>query len=316
MFKIIITDSVYDKILKEKRPSLSNLIKLLQLDKMKVSIIDQDETTHYLNNKKDVLKDPSALYILNITSVEALDIQRSYGVMCLSHENPNITPLIDINDVHVSSVGDPLGRGWDSVLDSVEKLPSNALLITDRYLFTSKYNNAGNGFINVHDILNQLLPHEFNGGKYYVTIVFDDSKHQDYTFNEIASNLYIQTTKLREYPIELEVLGITQECTIYNELHNRLIISNYFFVEASHKLAAFNNNIGTAHQTILPVALFTQSSINGTTTHPLYAIDQTLNTFKKFSSTLKRPSSHSTYVYALNGKVQERCITLHNRLIK
>lgn len=317
MFKIIITESVYDQILKEKRPDQSNLRKLLQLEKARVTKIDQDATTHILHNKEEVLKNPSALYILNITSVDALDIQRSYGVMCLSHENPNITPLIDINDVHVSSVGKQLGSGWETVVNSIRGLPSNALLITDRYLFASKYKRAGNGFDNVHDILSQLMPIEFNGGEYHITIVFDKTNiDPDYKFSAIAAELQSQIHELRHYPIMLEVLGITPKCDVYNDLHNRLIVSNYYFVEASHKLAAFNQKYGTAHQTLLPVALFTESSLNQATTHPLYAIDQTIATFINFSDSSANPLNQDKYFFALNGKKKKCCFSLRNRLLQ
>ena len=70
-----------------------------------------------------------------------------------------------------------------------------------------------------------------------------------YTFDDIASQLEIVKQQLkRDYPITMEVLGITSDCPIYNKLHNRMIISNYYMVEASHKLAAFNKEIGTARQ--------------------------------------------------------------------
>lgn len=59
------------------------------------------------------------------------------------------------------------------------------------------------------------------------------------------SNLYKllnqQPERLRPgYGIMVEVFGITDKCTLYDDSHDRQIVSNYFIVEASHKLAAFN----------------------------------------------------------------------------
>ena len=290
--------------------------KLLKLQPSR--LLSSADTDNLKQHPEEVLKSPSSLYILDVQPAEALSIRRSFGVMCLSGDNPDITPLIDVNDIHISNEHEKLGRGWDSVLDSVEKLPSNALLLTDRYLFAFRHPNAGDGLANIHDILNELLPQQFEGGDYHVTIVFDDrSKHSSYTFDEIATKLNRIKTQLgRNYPIMMEVLGITPDCSIYNKLHNRLIVSNYYLVEAGHKLAAFNKDQGTARQMLIPMTLFTEASLNGTSTPPLKAIEQTVSTLREFSKSLSQLSDHSVYLYAVNGKRMEKCMGIRNRLIK
>lgn len=314
MFKVIISDSVYDQVM--DTGGSENIIKLLKQQPSR--LLSLADTDHLKQHPEEVLKSPSSLYILDVSPAEALSILRSYGVMCLSGTHPDVSPLIDVNDIHISNEREKLGKGWDSVLDSVEKLPSNALLLTDRYLFAFRHPNAGDGLANIHDILNELLPQQFAGGDYHVTIVFDDrSKHSSYTFDEIATKLNRIKMQLgRNYPIMMEVLGITPDCSIYNKLHNRLIISNYYLVEAGHKLAAFNKNQGTARQTLIPMTLFTEASLNGTSTPPLKAIDQTVSTLREFSKSLSKLSNHSVYLYAVNGKRMEKCMSIRNRLIK
>lgn len=279
-------------------------------------------STAYINgipeHPETVLQHPSSLFILNIPIVEAERIQKSYGVFCMSGDALNISPLIDVNDIHISNEKERLRRGWDSVLDSVERLPSNALLLTDRYLFAFRHPDAGDGLANIRDILDELLPQRFLGGDYHVTVVFDDmSKHKSYTFDEIATKLNrIKTQLHRDYPIMMEVLGITPDCSIYNKLHNRLIVSNYYLVEASHKLAAFNHDKGTARQTLLPMSLFTESSLNSISSPPLKVIDQTVSTLREFSKSLSKLIDHSVYLYAVNGQRMDKCMGIRNRLIK
>ena len=322
MFKVYISDSVYDRIVstEEKRSTAgrSNLYKLLK--QQPVQILTAKDTDRFKLHPENVQKNPSSLYILDITSAEALAIQRTYGVMCVSGDSPNISPLIDVNDIHIAKEQEKLGRGWDTVLDSVEQLPSNALLLTDRYLFAFRRPNAGDGIANIKDILTQLLPIQFTGGNYHVTIVFDNmAKDDNYSFAEIAKLLEdVKQQISRDYPITMEVLGITHDCPIYKKLHNRMIISNYYIVEASHKLAAFNKDMGTARQMLIPMALFTESSLNGNSTPPLDAINYTLATLRKFSKSLTYlpESTHNTYLYAVNGKVMEKCLSIRNRLIK
>ena len=187
MFKVYISDSVYDRIInaEEQRatPGRSNLYKLLK--QQPVQILTWKDTERFKSHPENVQKNPSSLYILDITSAEALAIQRTYGVMCVSGDSPNITPLIDVNDIHIAKEQEKLGHGWDTVLDSVEQLPSNALLLTDRYLFAFKRPNAGDGIANIKDILDELLPKQFLGGNYHVTIVFDNmAKDENYSFDE------------------------------------------------------------------------------------------------------------------------------------
>ena len=322
MFKVYISDSVYDRIIsaEEQRTTTgrSNLYKLLK--QQPVQILTEKDTERFKLHPENVQKNPSSLYILDITSAEALAIQRTYGVMCLSGDSPNISPLIDVNDIHIAKEEQQLGRGWDTVLDSVEMLPSNALLMTDRYLFAIKYPSAANGISNIKDILTELLPKQFQGGNYHVTIVFDNmAKNENYSFSEIVQLIEDVKKQIgREYPITMEVLGITPECSIYKKLHNRMVISNYYLVEASHKLAAFNKYKGTVRQMLIPMTLFTESSLNGRSTPPLDAIDHTLATLRNFSKSLQYlpDSSHKTYLYAVNGEVKDKCLSLRNRLVK
>ena len=265
-----------------------------------------------------VLQNPSSLFILDIPIVDVNNIRISYGVLCLSGENPNIAQLIDTNDEHTTDDNEPLGNGWSTVLKSVKNLPSNALLLTDRYLFSAYSQKAGNGIDNVRSILDALLPTKFLG-EYHIAIVFDnESKNEKYTsFNEIATLLNkVKQGLHRDYPINMEVLGITPDCDLYNELHNRRIISNYYIIKVEHKLAAFNGNRGTCMQTITPQTLFTIDSLNRNSTPPLKAIDHAIADIRNFSLSVSKTDDSSDYYYALNGKLMEKCTGIKNRLLK
>lgn len=74
----------------------------------------------------------------------------------------------------------------------------------------------------------------------------------------------------------------------------------------------------TVHQMLIPMTLFTESSLNGKSTPPLDAINQLLATLRKFSKsfTYLPESAHRTYLYAVNGKKMEKCLSIRNRLIK
>lgn len=317
MFKVYISVSAYQGIVGSVTAGQSNLRKLLK--QQPVQLLTETDAARFKEHPESVLDNPSSLYILNITQSEALGIQRRYGVMCLSSDNIDISPLIDVNDYFKPSVEKRKFKGWDRVLDSVEKLPSNALLLIDRYLFASRNKDRGDGLINVRHILNELLPHEFGGSDYHVTIVFSvEDKHSSYSFNEIASKLNSIAHQLRTgYDIMVEVFGITDKCTLYDDSHDRQIISNYYLVEASHKLAAFNpEDKGTVSQSIIPWNLFTEESLNGKSSAPLESVHQVIADFNNFYKALSNKAEHNTYLYAINGQRKERCMGVRNRLFK
>lgn len=316
MFKVYISESAYKGITSSTTTGQSYLCKLLK--QQPLQLLKETDTERYKTHPENVLKNPSALYILDISAADALAIQRMYGVMCLSSAAPDISPLIDINDEHTTEKKVPLGRGWDSVLDSVEHLPSNALILNDRYLFKTTNPIYGNGFDNVRSILTELLPCELHT-KYHIAVIFDrDSIDPLYSFDIIAKRLNDIAQEFKKpYEIVTEVLGLSEGKDIYYKFHNRRIVSNYFVVKMDYSLAAFNKTEGTSEQTIIPQVLFTEDSLNNRSSAPLQSMQQITKALQSFSESLKSSSmNHNSYSYAVNGQRKERCLTITSRLIK
>ena len=326
MFKIFIAETILRTIIQAESQrtnnSRSNLFKILKSAKNLYVAMDAPDLTWIKSLKDDfglVADTTRTDYIKKIpTKPESVKIQVEYGVMCRGGVDINISSLIDINDEHTTDKNEPLGKGWDTVLDSVEFLPSNALILTDRYLFKTTNAKYGNGFDNVRSILTELLPRELNT-TYHITIVFDkDNIDPLYNFLTIAKRLNdIKEEFKRPYPITMEVLGITGKNDTYHNFHNRRIVSNYFVVKMDYSLAAFNKTVGTADQTITPQVLFTEDSLNRHSTAPLKSMEQIISTLRKFSNTLSSPyTNHNSYYYAVDGQWMEKCIAIRNRLIK
>ncbi len=331
MFKIFISNATRERILQEEaeRKKKTLIYRMLCWNNGSlVEILSDAAMEEYKSHPKKVLDNPSSLYILDIPEKETADIQRKYGVMCVSNETPNVASLIDIDDFFSPNPGEIKYNGWDQVLDNVERLPSNALLITDRYLFCPRKKNDGNGMENVYMILNELLPTEFEGDKYHVTIVFS-AEHLDWDlyrdFDNIVDGLNDiidgfrspqERKPARNYDIMLEVLGIKKKCGIFRKLHSRRIVSNYYFVEASQQLAAFKGNLtGATQQIIIPLALFTKSGLAGPSSLPMESIDQTIESFQKFNKKNK-VMDDSLFYYAINDNSIDSPYIMKNRLFK
>lgn len=316
MFKVYISESAYQGIVGSATTGQSYLSKLL--NKQSLQLLKEADTERYKKHPENVLKNPSALYILDIPAANALAIQRMYGVMCLSSSAPDISPLIDVNDEHTTEKKVALGRGWDSVLDSVEHLPSNALILNDRYLFKTTNPVFGNGFDNIRSILTELLPRELST-KYHIIVIFDrDEIDPLYNFKSISKRINDIALELKmPYEIVTEVLGLSEGKDIYYKFHNRRIVSNYFVVKMDYTLAAFNKTEGTSEQTIIPQVLFTEDSLNKSSSAPLKSMQQITKALKSFSDSLKSSSmDHNSYSYAINGQQKSQCLTITNRLIK
>ena len=320
MFKVYILESAYQGIVSAEEQRTANARSYLYkvLKQQPLQLLTDKDNERFKEHPENVLKNPTALYFLDVSPAEAQRIQTQYGVMCQSSAKPDISSLIDVNDEHTTEERQPLGRGWDSVLDSVERLPANALILTDRYLFRNTNANYGNGFDNVRSILTELLPRELETN-YQITIVFDkNSIDKLYTFDTIARRLSAIPAELGyNKPVTVEVLGITDKNDTYYHLHNRRIVSNYFVVKMDYTLAAFNKTVGTSEQTIIPQVLFTEDSLNGRSSPPLKSLQQVTNALRAFSQSLSSSdTNHNSYLYAVNGQRMERCIAIRNRLIK
>lgn len=345
MFRIFISEPILKCIVQSENQKAENarsyLYKLMKEQKMIYTSLESSDTEwietfkqqfgltidtsqseyiqNIVSNPVTVLQNPSSLFILDIPKANADHIQQEYGVLCMNGENASINCLLDTNDEHTTNDREPLGNGWATVLESLRDIPSNALLLTDRYLFTSNNLYKGEGFINVYNILEVLLPLHFLG-EYHVTILFDKKAiHRSYSFNGIVAQLNHLRNALnrtRNYPIFIEVLGVTSDCGIYTDLHNRRIISNYYVVKVEYKLAAFNNNKGTCLQTITPQVLFTEDSLDNHSSPPLKSIEQIVSTLRSFSQRLPNILDHSIYSYAMNGRCLETCTGIKNRLLK
>ena len=172
MFNIFIEETILAKVLDKqtdarKEQLRAKLLMLLQMQKRVYTTARTSDTaqlkarcaaakitmdtsrsryiTGIAEHPETVLQNPSSLFILHIPILEAERIQKSYGVFCLSGDVVNILPLIDVNDEQTTNEGEPLGQGWGTVLRSLRDIPTNALLLTDRYLFSKVSARQGNG---------------------------------------------------------------------------------------------------------------------------------------------------------------------------
>ena len=224
-------------------------------------------------NSSRVLENPNAVFLLNVQAKDAENIQNKYGVICQSIDSIDDEILTKAYEYDLTD--GQKGVDWTVYFNkSNQSLPSNALIICDRYVFSADSKTSPKiaedilelGLTNIRDILNSLLPKRHNG-EYNVLLIFDsstfnqDEQQERKMFMSIVENLRdygVANKKARHYKIRFDIISIDRNCINYKMLHNRRIISNYFVVRAEYKLRAFKDSVSTVSQTIFYDALFSK----------------------------------------------------------
>ena len=224
-------------------------------------------------NSRRVLEYPNAVFLLDIDAKAAEDIQNKYGVICQSIDAIDDDVLTMAYEYDLTDGQN--GVDWTVYFNKTNHtLPSNALIICDRYMFSADsksdamaaQNALKLGLTNIRCILNTVLPKRHNDD-YNVLIIFDSSTldknvdQESRMFKSIADELkrYADCNNSnRHYKIRFDLISIDHNCINYKKLHNRRIISNYFIVRADYKLQAFKGNVSTSTQTIFYDALFSK----------------------------------------------------------
>ena len=206
-------------------------------------------------NPASALKSPNEIFLVDRTTKSCFN--KTYtGTLAFSEKNASALPL-KTHWNRILKKGDPFS--WDTFFcDDVinTKIPSNALILVDRYLFSA----FDDGLQNLLDILDAILPKTFCGC-YHILLITDDSQIMEAdngrfrTIDAAVSEIQTVVPSLdRPYDILLENLFVhkakkplpgqkrtPEENTLirfYQETHDRHIFSNYFNVTAEHALCA------------------------------------------------------------------------------
>ncbi|MDE6522285.1 MAG: hypothetical protein K2L17_05660 [Muribaculaceae bacterium] len=288
---------------------------------------NKDKDTSYIYRviemRLDVIDDPSAVFVLDITPELAKQISAKYGVICHSiNDNPFESPLFQ-EAFEVDAVRKKKSENWTDILSKDNVFPSNSLVVIDRYLFSNDADaSSQDGIDNLYDILNNILPKRL-GVEYHILIVFDDKTLANGETFEIICNKINKLKKrlrgVREYPITIESVSIPKGYAHYDSTHNRRIISNYFILRVDHSLKAFKNGVGLYSQSIFLDWAASKGVIHSKKSHaPIKGMDDTLEELKMAIRQLMKSVGQEKYT--LNGKGRDQGVLLsingiRNRLL-
>lgn len=283
------------------------------------------------NNPIKVLEDPSAVYFLDITPEEAANIQAQYGVICKNENDIDDKELEDWGEI-ISCEGD-LDHNWSEFLAKIKKLPTNSIIISDRFVFSKDELAEGknkDGIYNIVSIINAILPDSFTkNSQYQILIIFSDKKPEEklnckIAFNKLVKKLSNEISELRKgkYNILVEIVAVPGNSYGYEWTHNRRVITNYHIIRTEHNLKAFSSNSSICSQTLNWDALFSKG-----------IVDKNDISYKNFKILLKNVQAinqfgnknpeNSMYKYACDGichkssKEKDKIIfsNIQNRLV-
>lgn len=224
----------------EEEWDISNEI-LMNLYRGGVEIeVDNELAEDIKNDTKSVLELVNPAYILDYSEQEATEISRKYGVIFLPTQNTP-EPAIAETGWTLDTSDDSKEQSWDFFLSGI-KTKYNSLVIIDRYFFSSEYGESlEDSKFNLRSILNILLPKE-QMHKFTVSIIFDITK-ADKEMQELATEVNkIKKTLVGHTSFDMELISIDSNCYNYDKTHDRFIVSNYFVIDAAHKIKAFRTD--------------------------------------------------------------------------
>lgn len=214
---------------------------LMNLHRAEIEIeVDNELAEDIREDAKNVLELVNPAYILDYSEKEATEILKKYGVIFLPTQNTP-EPAIAETGWTLDTSDDSKEQSWDFFLSGI-KTKYNSLVIIDRYFFSSEYGESlEDSKFNLRSILNILLPKE-QMHKFTVSIIFDITK-ADKEMQELATEVNkVKKTLVGHTSFDMELISIDSNCYNYDKTHDRFIVSNYFVIDAAHKIKAFRTD--------------------------------------------------------------------------
>ena len=226
------------------------------------------------SNPIKVLEDPNAVYFLDISAQDAANIQKQYGVICKNENEIDDHELEEWKE-YISVKGET-GVSWREFLKGIRNMPTNSIIISDRYLFKSDNKpqegwdgGSYTGIDSAVDIIDGILPDTFSSqATYNVLILYSSRPNKNQyesckiPFNKLAKRLSGKIKELRNYKIKVELLSIDFGYQYYDITHNRRVITNYHIIRTEHELKAFANNKSMCSQTLNWDSLFSKGLLD------------------------------------------------------
>lgn len=196
---------------------------------------DKGIISKFEKDYRSMLNEPMSLFFLNVSKQEAERIRADYGILVVSSSdiddgifnNGVFNYRIDTSFQIQGNIHDT----WKRVFGKMRMLPSNGLVVSDAYLFSTTNMHIDDCVKNIQGILDAVLPDKF-GDVYHVLFFTEDAKTDNNKLNKAIGEIKSFIKSKRSYEIIIEYV-------FYKSLHQRKLISNYNVIVFDKGLMTF-----------------------------------------------------------------------------
>ena len=296
------------------------------LAKSQAEIKDGKDIFNDLEKHPEVIaKYPSSVFILDIDVNEAARLQQKFGVIVQSFQHLDDAILTDVSQKNIYTEEGDTNIGWSDVFKGVRDIPVNSIIINDRNLFTNDQVTKdvnGNvmekhlsGVDNVASILNTILPRTLDI-PFHILIVCDKAGIENHlTVKNVIQYLNSLKKQLnRPYVIDMELLAVSNQSSLYASTHNRRILTNYAFLTFDHKINAFDGRRSRVSQMITVNKLFSHGDILEPSPF-VKAHNRTIKDLHEYAEYVNQHPALSEHEFAKNGIAGQKFNKTGHRMI-
>ena len=307
-----------------------DLTPLMQLSNSQADIRNGEDIFKKIDKHPEVIAMyPSSVFILDIDENEAASLQRRFGVIVQSFQHLDDTILTSVSRKDIYTEKGDSDFGWGYVFNGVNDIPVNAVIINDRNLFSNDQvikdkdgnvtKNRLSGVENVGSILNAILPKTLEI-PFHVLIVCDKAGIERHlTVKNLITYLNDIKKKLEkqldiQYHIIMELLAVSSQSMLYENTHNRRILTNYSLLTFDHKINAFDGKRSTATQRISINKLFSYEHLKEMSPF-VKEYNRQLKNLREYKEYVKVTHSLAEHEFAKNGQDGLRFNESEHRMI-
>jgi len=197
---------------------------------------------------------PDGIFVLDIDENTAKNIENTYGVLCMTENKMDLSVLtrkhseicereIKDNAVDYDLTPKPSHLTVGQLIPEDVILPCNCVVVIDKYLFDDDKEGKC-----LAEILSRLLNRRLKKSFCHLLIIFDNAKAgpseeiRKEAFRNIVTRLQPAIEKVNDLYIKVEFLaGDFNPPKMFEDMHNRKIITNYSVITAEHGFGMFNS---------------------------------------------------------------------------
>lgn len=195
---------------------------------------------------------PDGIFVLDVDEGTADNIRNAYGVLCMAENKLNFSMLTQRHSefcereekdvVDNTLTQNPTHLTISQLIPENVILPCNSIVVIDKYLF--KDDKDGKCLV---EILSRLLNRRLNKSYCHLLIIFDNSdagpteEMRKNAFRDIVAGLQPVLERVNDLHIKVEFLaGDFNTPKLFEDMHNRKIITNYSIISAEHGFGMYN----------------------------------------------------------------------------